>query len=496
MIKILLIGHDIKYELTELIRVLSSGEDILFISEEDEHLGKGTLIINSLYEKNQNIYTTTKVYIDSKLVGESTESISTMEIYGTSREKYIRIGIKKSIYNTLISLSENEIPWGILTGIRPVKILHDLLDKNISENEIIRVLREEYKLHPNKAQLIFDIGNRQRKYIYPLNKDRYSLYISIPFCPTRCLYCSFPALPIGRYNSFIKDYISKVIYELEKISEMMRGKEINTVYIGGGTPTAIPYVELEKIIQAIYRFFDKDKIKEFTVEAGRPDTITKDYLMMLNRNDIRRISINPQTMNDDTLRIIGRQHKSEDIIRTFNMAKEIGFDVINMDLIVGLPGEGSFHIKKTLDEVYKLDPENLTVHTLSVKRGSKFKETMDEYELENQKTLRDMLNMTMEYSRRMNLVPYYLYRQKQILGNFENIGYCKPNKECIYNIVMMEEKETVLAAGMGSVSKIFFPEENRIERVPNFKDLKEYLERTEELILNKEKILECSYKEG
>lgn len=490
MINVLLINHETEYELTELIKVFFPGEDILYIKEQDEYLGEGILIINSLYKEGENLYALTKIYRDSILIGQSTENIKFIEVYRDSVDKYIRLGIKKSLYNTLISISENEIPWGVLTGIRPVKIVHDLLDKDIDEKEIIRVLTEEYRLNLDKAQLILDIGNKQRRYTYPLNKDRYSLYVSIPFCPTRCLYCSFPALPIGRYENHVKEYTSTVIYEIEKISEMMEGKEINTVYIGGGTPTAIPPMELEKIIQAIYNKFGEKNIREFTVEAGRPDTITKDYLTMLNRNRIGRISINPQTMNDDTLKLIGRQHKAQDIVRTFYMAKEIGFDVINMDLIIGLPGEELTHIKRTLEEVKKLNPENLTVHTLSVKRGSKFKETIDKFSLQSQETLSTMLKETIEYSQRMGLEPYYLYRQKQILGNFENIGYSKPKMECIYNIVMMEEKETVLAAGMGSVSKIFFPEENRIERVPNFKDLKEYLERIDELIQNKKMALE------
>ena len=489
MIKLLLIGHEIKYELVELIRVFFPGEEVLYISRLDEYTGEGTLIINSLYEEDGKLYTITKIYIDNILINQATENISTLEVYGDSIDKYIRIGIKKSLYNTLISLRESKIPWGVLTGIRPVKIVHDLLDKDINENEIIRVLAEEYKLSFDKAKLILDIGRRQRDYIYPLNKDRYSLYVSIPFCPTRCLYCSFPALPIGRYENHIKEYTLKVIYEIEQISEMMKGKKINTVYIGGGTPTAIPLMELEKIIQAIYYRFGEKNIKEFTVEAGRPDTITKEYLTMLYKNEVGRISINPQTMNDDTLKLIGRQHKSKDIIETFNLAKEIGFDIINMDLIVGLPGEEIKHIKKTLEEIQKLDPENLTIHTLSVKRGSKFKATIDQYSLQSQNILSAMLNETREYTKDMGLEPYYLYRQKQILGNFENIGYCKAKMECIYNIAMMEEKETIMAAGMGSVSKIFFPEENRIERVPNFKDLKEYLERSSELIERKKKIL-------
>lgn len=490
MINVLLKGHEIKYDLMELIKVFFPREEILYIDTEDEYLGEGVLITNLLYEEGESIFSTTKLYIDNVLVKQSTENISVIEIYRDSVDKNIRIGIKKSLYDTLISMSESKIPWGVLTGIRPVKIVHDLLDKNIEESEIIRVLTEEYRLYPNKAKLILNIGKKQRKYIEPLDKDRYSLYVSIPFCPTRCLYCSFPALPIGRYERYVTEYTSRVIHEIQSISLLMKGKKINTVYIGGGTPTSIPPKELEKIIQVIYSKFGEENINEFTVEAGRPDTITKDYLIMLNKNKIGRISINPQTMNNDTLKLIGRQHKAEDIIDTFNLAREIGFDVINMDLIIGLPGEEIRHINRTLEEIQKLNPENLTVHTLSVKKGSKFRETLDQYSLQSQDILSAMLRETTEYSRRMGLEPYYLYRQKQILGNFENIGYCKPKMECIYNIAIMEEKETIMAAGMGSVSKIFFPEENRIERVPNFKDLKEYLERTNELIENKKKILD------
>lgn len=490
MVYLLLIGHEIKNDITELIKVFFPREDIIMIESIEEYISEGILIINSLYENDRNIFTTTKLYINNSLVSQSTENINHIETYLYDKEKNIRIGIKKSLYDGLIALSDSKIPWGILTGIRPVKIVHDLLDKGIREDEILKVLSKEYKLYKDKAQLILDVGKKQRKYIEPLDKKRYSLYVSIPFCPTRCLYCSFPALPIIPYGHIIKEYVSKVILEIESIRELMEGKKINSVYIGGGTPTSIPQIDLEKLINAIYDKFGEENIKEFTVEAGRPDTITEEYLKMLNKNKISRISINPQTMNDKTLQLIGRKHNAEDIVKTYYLAKDIGFNTINMDLIIGLPNEGIEDVNNTLDKIKKLDPENLTVHTLSVKRGSRFKGTIDQYHIQGQNIVEEMLNKTVDYSKEMGLEPYYLYRQKQILGNFENIGYCKPETECIYNIAIMEEKETIMAAGMGSVSKIFFPEENRIERVPNFKDIKEYLERNEELIRKKTIILE------
>lgn len=285
------------------------------------------------------------------------------------------------------------------------------------------------------------------------------------------------------------EYTDKLIYEIGQIGDMMKEKTISTVYIGGGTPTAIPIDNLDRIIKAIYEYFGHDNIVEMTVEAGRPDTIYREMLEMLKENNVERISINPQTMNDNTLKLIGRRHYSKDIVESYYLAREIGFDIINMDLIVGLPTEGVKEITNTLKEIEKLNPENLTVHTLSIKRGSKFKATMDRYKIESQRIIDEMLENTRKFAEHMKLKPYYMYRQKQILGNMENIGYAKEGKECIYNIVMMEEKETVVAAGMGGVSKVFYPKENRIERISNVKSLEEYLNRVEEMVERKRELL-------
>lgn len=487
MVKVSLINHEVKNELFELIRVFFPKEEIILIENDLSFTGDGLYIISALEDLNGKLYSSTKVYRNDNLISQSSEDIASIKIYRDSIEKNIRVGIKKSLYNALIKISDNDIPWGVLTGIRPVKIVHELLDKEIEDEEIIRVLTNEYRLHKSKANLILDIGKRQRYHIYPLDKRRFSLYISIPFCPTRCLYCSFPTLTLGRFSNYIEAYVSNLINEFRAIRQFTEGMKINTVYIGGGTPTAIPPKEMEKIIQEVYKSFGENNIREFTVEAGRPDTITEEYLRVLYQHNIRRISINPQTMNDNTLKLIGRQHTAEDIINCYGLAKEMGFPIINMDLIIGLPGEGLSEIQNTLEQIEKLDPENLTVHTLSIKRGSKFINSLEEYDIENQNTIEKMLNETVKYAKKAKLIPYYLYRQKLILGNFENVGYAKPNMECIYNIAIMEEKETIIGAGMGAVSKLFYPEENRIERIPNFRDIKEYIERIDEQIVNKEK---------
>ena len=487
MIYIFLNGHDCKYDLFQLTKAFFPNKEIIFLESKDEYKDEGYLLESILYEEGNKTYAKATLYLDGCFYKEKTECINDIDIERNSIRQSIKIGVKKSIYNTLLSIAEKNMPWGILTGIRPVKIVHNLLDNKVTEGRILDILTKEYKLAPNKAKIIINISKKQRKYIYPLDKDRFSLYVSIPFCPTRCVYCSFPSVPVDKYSSFIEDYTETLIWEINKIKELMEGKFINTVYIGGGTPTAIPIKNLEKIIEAIYSNFGVEHIKEFTVEAGRPDTINKEVLTMLNRHDIDRISINPQTMNDETLKLIGRKHNNEDIIRAYYLAKEIGFNVVNMDLIVGLPSEGKDEIIKTLMEIEKLNPENLTVHTLAVKRGSKFKETMDRYTVGDQSTIEEMIQETVNFANKMNLKPYYLYRQKQIMGNLENVGYSKEGMECIYNMAIMEEKETIMAAGMGAVSKIFFPEGNNIKRVPNFKGMKEYLERTDELIERKKR---------
>jgi len=476
-------------EIKELLKLFFPWEEIHYIENMGEYRNNGYLLHSILLDNEGGLYAQALLYEDGHRVNESKENILNLNTYRYSIEKDIKIAIKKSIFNCLIETSGQKLPWGILTGIRPLKIIHELMDKNIENEEIIHILTGEYRLDMEKAKLALDISQRQRKYIYPLDKDRYSLYISIPFCPTRCFYCSFPALPLKGHQTYIGSYIDRLIFEIRSISGMMKGKKINTVYIGGGTPTAIPVRDLERVIKEVYESFGKDSIREFTVEAGRPDTITEEYLKMLDDNEIRRISINPQTMKDNTLKTIGRNHKAEDIIRVYWQARGYGFKVINMDLIVGLPGEGIDDLRHSLKELRKLDPENITIHTLSIKRGSKFFNSIDRQSIENQKLVEDMLKESSRYAEEMKLKPYYLYRQKQILGNFENIGYAKASSECIYNIVMMEEKETILGAGMGAVSKVFYPGENRLERIPNFKDLREYLGRVEELVAKKEELL-------
>lgn len=490
MINVYLEGHKFDYEVFELLRLFYEDKDINIIKDK-ALVDDQSLLLVSVLKQQKKIYSVeTCIYREKEIIlKDYIHNVENIKIYKKDINKLIKNAVKKSIYNVLQKNCNKETPWGILTGIRPTKIVHELLDKSVSFEEIYEVLTKQYLISDKNANLLIDIANTERKYVYPLDDKKFSLYVGIPFCPSRCIYCSFPSHSLDKWGSLVDEYTDKLIYEINCIGELTVDKKINTVYIGGGTPTAIPKENLERIIKAIYSTFNKNDIKEFTVEAGRPDTINEDILYMLKKNNIKRISINPQTMNDTTLSTIGRNHKSHDIIKAYTTAKQIGFDSINMDIIVGLPNEDTTHIINTLEEIKKLNPDNLTVHTMAVKRASKLKESINDYDFKNVQTIQNMIDITKKYSLDMNMKPYYMYKQKQTLGNFENIGYSKSNKECIYNIMIMEERETILAAGAGATSKIFYPEENRLERIPNVKGVKEYIERIEEMIEKKKKIL-------
>lgn len=490
MIYIRLRGHEYNYDVLELIKLFFFNEDIQFCDDETLVNYQGLLIESILVEEEDKISVKSKIFKNDSCISSShIDDADSIDIKEDNLKKKIKIAIKQSIFKALTTVTDVKAPWGILTGIRPTKIVHELYDKGYDRITVYSVLTKEYYLSSEKANLIIEIADKERKFLYPLDEDRFSLYIGIPFCPTRCLYCSFPSNSLVKWGSFVEEYTSKLIYEIQEVSKFLRSKKLNTVYIGGGTPTAIPVANLDRIIKSLYKAFDTNEFLELTVEAGRPDTINEEMLNMLKENRVHRLSINPQTMNKKTLSLIGRDHSPEDIIRSFDMAKNIGFDSINMDIIVGLPEESSDDVRTTMEEIIKLEPDNLTVHTMAVKRASKLKESIDEYSLSQQKAIEEMLETTRLYASKMDLSPYYMYRQKQILGNYENVGYAKEGKECIYNMAIMEEKETIIALGAGGVSKFFYPKENRLERVPNVKNLPSYIDRIDEMIERKVKFL-------
>ncbi|HHW48926.1 MAG TPA: coproporphyrinogen dehydrogenase HemZ [Clostridiaceae bacterium] len=419
--------------------------------------------------------------IESKNIGE-------ME---TEKVRELKRQIKRHIYLALVKCTGRELPWGMLTGIRPAKIARELLEEGKTEEEILSTLTRFYMLSEEKARLAYGVALTESKIINRTGKDMISVYIGIPFCPSRCLYCSFTSNPIAKCSHLVSKYLDALKSEINGVQRIIEEKsyKIQSLYIGGGTPTSIDTVSLEGLLEHINKTFNMTWIEEFTLEAGRPDSISKDKLEAAKNYGVNRISINPQTMNNRTLEIIGRSHTAEDIIEAFGLAREAGFDCINMDIIVGLPGENLLMFEHTLKEIGKLNPENLTVHTMAIKRASRLNEHRSEYNLISGEEAEQMVNMAREFANSIGMHPYYLYRQKNILGNLENIGYCKPGYESIYNIQIMEEKQTIIALGAGAVTKVVYPSDNRIERAFNVKNIEEYINRLDEMIERKKALL-------
>ena len=398
--------------------------------------------------------------------------------------------IKRNLYRLLEKRTGRSLPWGTLTGIRPTKIPMTKLEEGWSREEIADFMKETYFAGDDKIALSVEIAERERELLSRISYENgYSLYVGIPFCPTTCLYCSFTSYPIGKWEKRMDEYLGALFRELEYTADRMKGKVLDTVYFGGGTPTSLSAEHLDQVISKVEELFDLSGVQEFTVEAGRPDSITREKLEVLKRHGITRISINPQTMNQKTLDVIGRRHTVDMVKEKFALAREMGFDNINMDLIIGLPGERMEDVAHTLEEVRRLSPDSLTVHSLALKRAARLNLEWDQYADMGMVNTQEMIDLTARFAREMGMEPYYLYRQKNMAGNFENVGYSLPGKACIYNILIMEEMQTIAACGAGTTTKVVFPQENRRERTENVKDVDQYIQRIDEMIERKEKLL-------
>lgn len=400
-----------------------------------------------------------------------------------SGKKEARNVFKRMMYDMLKKLTGRELPWGTLTGVRPTKIVYTLLEDGKNDREIRDYLKKEYYVSEKKGDLAIKVASNEKRLLEKLDYNNgYSLYAGIPFCPTTCLYCSFTSYPLAVWKDRVDTYVDAMLKELEFTSRLMKDKKLDTFYMGGGTPTTLEPEQLDRVLSFFEEHFDTTGLKEYTIEAGRPDSITRDKLRIMKKHGVDRISINPQTMNDDTLKLIGRHHTVEQIKEAFTLARECGFDNINMDLIIGLPGETREHIERTMREVVLLAPDSLTVHSLAIKRAARLNIFWEKYKDYAMVNTDDIINMTADCAAAMGMEPYYLYRQKNMAGNFENVGYSKPGREGIYNILIMEEKQTIMAVGAGASTKVVFPEENRIERVENVKDVTTYIENIDEMI--------------
>lgn len=410
----------------------------------------------------------------------------------------VRNLLKRNLYLMLEEVLGTQLPWGTLTGIRPVKIVMKMLEEGKSDAEILSCMKEIYLASEDKTALSIEIAKREQKLLSKLDyKNGYSLYIGIPFCPSTCLYCSFTSYPLAAWENQVDAYLDALEKEIAYTAAAFADKKLNAVYIGGGTPTTLKPYQLKRLIGKLQDSFDFGHCLEFTVEAGRPDSVTEDKLSVLREHGIDRISINPQTMKQETLNLIGRHHTVEQTVESFWLARKMGFDNINMDLILGLPGEDINDVRNTLEEITKLAPDSLTVHSLAVKRAAGLNIYKEHYEKMRMENTAEHMDLCREYCRQMELFPYYLYRQKGMAGNMENVGYAKEGKAGVYNILIMEEKQTIVALGAGASTKYVrqnMPEKEmeRILRAENVKDVRSYIERIDEMIERKRKIFPFS----
>lgn len=425
-----------------------------------------------------------------QLTMELTQEVTLADrcICDISDRKDTKTKAKCMLYRLLVKLTKKELPWGTLTGIRPTKIARTMLMDGASDEECIDYMENQMLCTEEKTMLSLDIAKREIRLLDCLDyEDGYSLYIGIAFCPTTCAYCSFTSYPVSRFGDRVEAYLDALEKEIDYVAEAFKDKKLNTVYIGGGTPTTLEAKQLERLLGKIERSFDLSFLQEWTVEAGRPDSITREKLQAIRRYPVTRISINPQTMKEKTLETIGRRHTVQQVKDAFLLAREEGFDNINMDIIVGLPEETQEDVRNTLQEIQKLGPDNLTVHSLAIKRAARLNTQKEDYAGMKSFNCESTMELTQDAAEQMGMKPYYLYRQKNMTGNMENVGYAKPGKEGIYNILIMEEMQTIVALGAGAITKAVF-ENGRIERCENVKDIKTYLEKTDEMIERKKKL--------
>lgn len=392
--------------------------------------------------------------------------------------------VSASVYNAGVEHTGIMPQWGTITGIRPANFIkRQLLSKTCKQ------INEQYFTDISKIKLCTDVLESEKTTLGKLESNTASLYVSIPFCPSRCKYCSFVSHAIEKAGHLLEPYVEFLCKELELVRKTVsdRNLTINTIYIGGGTPTTLSAELLDKLMGKIEQLFDVSNLLEYTVEAGRPDTITRQKLDTIKARGAKRISVNPQTMNDITLEKIGRKHDSECFVQAYKLAREIGFDTINTDLIAGLEGENAEDFKYSLDKILELDPENVTVHTLSVKRAAYLRDYADDV-LSHSKQVQKMLEYSQNRLELEGYRPYYLYRQKNMVGNLENVGYSKKGHEGLYNTYIMGEYQTIIAAGAGAVSKIVDNSTGRIERIFNYKYPYEYIDNFGKTIDNIDKM--------
>lgn len=426
--------------------------------------------------------------------GQTAQSVSSCPAAdltgGLVTDRLLQRLIKQSFYRAAIQLREGPPPpWGMLTGIRPAKLASRALESGMTVEETRRQFLEVYSVSPSRTQLALDAARAGLAAKASLKSDEISLYIGIPFCPSRCAYCSFVSADVTKTLKLVEPYLDALCREMAACAPLLKeaGLCLRTIYIGGGTPTTLSAPQLDRLLTQVEACFDLSRLTEYTVEAGRPDTITPEKLAVLAAHGVDRVSVNPQTMEDHVLAAMGRDHRAADIYRAYEMVRASGVPMVNMDLIAGLPRDTVAGFQDTLEQVLALDPENITVHTLALKKGSRL--ILERQGLPSGEETAAMLDYAWPRLRDAGYLPYYLYRQKYMSGALENIGWCKPGCEGLYNICIMEELHTILALGGGGSTKLTDPATGKIVRITNPKYPHVYLERVDQICANKAQLV-------
>ncbi len=476
------IGHNFDYEMEKLIRLFLPFEKIEVLH---------TLQTDIKYAvcKVEQTKNDTEVFVKLVLENGEIESSALVDKAITDTKKETQHELGRQLFYCFSKLTGYCPDWGILTGVRPAKLFSHYCN-DYGNDYAEEFFKTKFLVSEQKLDLCKRAVKGEEKIVSLSSENSFSLYLSVPFCPTRCSYCSFVSHSIEKAQDIIPQYVDLLCKELEITAEIVKdlGLRLETVYMGGGTPTTLSAEQLNRVLGTVNSCFNMSTVREFTVEAGRPDTITEDKLLAIKLNGVTRISINPQTMNDSVLECIGRKHTAKDTVDAFKLARKIGFDNINMDLIAGLPTDDYESFKQTLDEILKLDPESVTVHSLSMKRASTLNTSGQHSEIGSGTEASKMVNYARDILTENNILPYYMYRQSKTVGNLENVGYAKSGFEGLYNVYIMDETHTILACGASAVTKLKDNSQKNIKRIFNFKYPYEYIRAFEEQISRKTEI--------
>jgi oxygen-independent coproporphyrinogen-3 oxidase len=483
--KLQLIGHDYRYAAEQIMTVLFPGDKPVFA---DCERGEDNCATLELSVGRVWVIAETRMNRDGKrAVGRARALLAELEVDALARDSVCQKLLKQSFFKAAVAITGEMPPWGALTGIRPARLVTRMLERGMTEGEAVAAMCGEYFVTPERAKLCLATARASMQAKAELKDNDLSVYVGIPFCPTRCAYCSFVSASVEKTFAMVDPYLDRLCEEIEMMGRSVRelGLSVKSLYIGGGTPTTLSAPRLARLTDALAQSFDLSHLAEYTVEAGRPDTVTAEKLSVLRDHGVTRVSINPQTMDDHVLQAIGRAHTAEDVYRAMELAKDSGIVHINMDLIAGLPEDTPEGFLRSLDACLTLQPDNLTVHTLAVKKGSRLK--LEELAVPDAAAVRQMLDYAHETLTAAGFSPYYLYRQKYMSGSFENVGWSRPGAEGLYNIYIMEELHTILGLGAGASTKLTDPRTGNIERYFNCKYAKEYIEDPEKLQADRDK---------